>query len=60
MLITQILIDGYIFSVRRAHALALILIHAILALEHANVIQRQNVRELHHTALTQLQKVPTK
>ena len=60
MLIMQILIDAYIFSVRRAHALAPILIHAILALEHANVVQRQNARELHHTALTRKHPVPTK
>ena len=52
MLITQILKDVYIFSVRRSHALAPIPIPAILAPEHANVIQRQNARELHHTALT--------
>ena len=65
MLITQILIDAYIFSVVpvRSHALAPILIPAILAMEHANVIQvkrRQHALELHHTALTQLTKVPKK
>ena len=60
MPITQILIDAYIFSVRRKHALEPILIPAILALEIANVIQRQNARELYHTALTQLTKVPKK
>ena len=62
MPITQILIDAYIFSVVpvRSHALAPILIPAILALENANVIQRQHARELHHTALTQLTKVPKK
>ena len=57
---TQILIDAYIFSVRRIHALAPIPIPAILVLENANVIQRQNARELYHTALTQLTKVPKK
>ena len=60
MLTTQILIDAYIFSVRRKHALEPILIPAILALESANVIQRQNARELYPTALTQLTKVPKK
>ena len=59
---TQILIDAYIFSVVpvRSHALAPILIPAILALENANVIQRQNALEIHHTASTQLTKVPKK
>ena len=52
MPITQILIDAYIFSVRRSHALAPIPIPALLAPEHAHVIQLQNARELHHTALT--------
>ena len=52
MLNTQILIDAYIFSVRQSHALAPIPIPAILAPEHANVIQRQNARQLYHTALT--------
>ena len=60
MPITQILIDAYISSVRRRHALPPIPIPAILALENANVIQRRNARELHHTALTQLTKVPKK
>ena len=49
---TQILIDAYIFSVRRIHALAPIPIPAILAPVHVNVTQRQNARELYHTALT--------
>ena len=62
MPITQILIDAYIFSVVpvRSHALAPILIPAILALENANVIQRQNARELYHTASTRKHPVPTK
>ena len=60
MLITQILVDAYLFSVRRSHALAPIPIPAILAPVHVNVIQRQNARELYHTALTQLTKVPKK
>ena len=50
MTITRILIDTYIFSVRRSHALAPILIPAILALEYANVIQRQNAMGKRNTA----------